>query len=96
MRHPSFLHKSIDMAFPYLFRIESEVKSQMQKIEFYCKFCKKSMKMAYEPVGVDDTQVMNGVIIRCHTHKCTRVVVLKKYTEGVIIKMTDSRGKCYL
>ena len=68
----------------------------MQEIEFYCKKCRKSMKMSYELTGDKDTPVMNGISIRCHTHKCTRVVTLKKYTEGKIIQRAGASGRCYL
>ena len=30
------------------------------------------------------------------THKCTRVVTLKNFTEGQIAERTDALGKCYL
>ncbi len=56
----------------------------------------KSMKMSYELTGDDSAPVMNGIIIRCHTHKCTRVVTLKNYTEGQIRTRADAYGKCYL
>ena len=39
---------------------------------------------------------MNGIMIKCHTHKCTRVVTLKNFTEGQILERTDALGKCYL
>ncbi|SCH35456.1 Uncharacterised protein [uncultured Clostridium sp.] len=39
---------------------------------------------------------MNGIMIKCHTHKCTRVVTLKNFTEGQIVERTDALGKCYL
>ncbi|MEE3462624.1 MAG: hypothetical protein VZR00_12235 [Lachnospiraceae bacterium] len=68
----------------------------MQEIEFYCKKCRKSMKMSYELTGDKDTPVMNGISIRCHTNKCTRVVTLKKYTEGKIIQRAGASGRCYL
>ena len=68
----------------------------MQKIEFYCKNCKKSMKMAYRLSGDLQAPVMTGMMIRCHTNKCTRVVMLKKFTEEQIIAKADAHGKCYL
>lgn len=68
----------------------------MQEIEFYCKICKKSMKMSYILTGDKDAPVMNGVIIRCHTRKCTRALTLKKFTEGDILKRTNANGKCFL
>ena len=42
--------------FPFPFQtsdqnIESEVKSQLQAIDFYCKKCKKSMRISYALTG---------------------------------------------
>ena len=68
----------------------------MDKIDFYCRKCRKSLKMSYEISGNEDAPAMNGIMIRCHTNKCTRVVTLKNFTEGQIIARTDSCGKCYL
>ena len=68
----------------------------MQEIEFYCKKCRKSMKMSYELTGDKDTPVMNGISIRCHTRKCTRVVTLKNFTEGKIEQRANASGRCYL
>ena len=87
--------------FPFPFQTsdqynESEVKSQLQAIDFYCKKCKKSMRISYALTGDDNASAMNGIIIKCHTHKCTRVVTLKNFTEGQIIERTDALGKCYL
>ena len=87
--------------FPFPFQTsdqynESEVKSQLQAIDFYCKKCKKSMRISYALTGDDNAPAMNGIIIKCHTHKCTRVVTLKSFTEGQILERTDALGKCYL
>ena len=68
----------------------------MQAIDFYCKKCKKSMRISYALTGDDNAPAMNGIIIKCHTHKCTRVVTLKSFTEGQIKERTDALGKCYL
>lgn len=68
----------------------------MQEIEFYCKVCKKSMKMYYTLTGDVNASVLNGVVIRCHTHKCIRAVTLKHFTEEDILKRTDANGKCFL
>ena len=68
----------------------------MREIEFYCKRCRKSMKISYELTGMEDTPVLAGVSIRCHTHKCTRVVSLKKFTEERAMIQTDEFGRCYL
>ena len=87
--------------FPFPFQtsdqnIESEVKSQLQAIDFYCKKCGKSMRISYALTGDDNAPAMNGIMIKCHTHKCTRVVTLKNFTEGQIKSGADAHGKCYL
>ena len=87
--------------FPFPFQtsdqiIESEVKSRMQAIDFYCKNCKKSLRISYELTGDDMAPAMNGIVIKCHTHKCTRVVTLKNFTEGQIKSRANAQGKCYL
>ena len=87
--------------FPFPFQTsdqynESEVKSQLQAIDFYCKKCKKSMRISYALTGDKEAPAMNGIMIKCHTHKCTRVVTLKNFTEGQILERTDALGKCYL
>ena len=68
----------------------------MQEIEFYCKKCRKTMKMSYALIGDKDAPAMNGIIIRCHTRKCTRVVTLKNFTEGKIVQRANASGRCYL
>ena len=68
----------------------------MQQIDFYCKKCKKSMKMSYMVSGDKDALVLRGMAIRCHTNKCTRVLMLKNFTEGRLIENADANGKCYL
>ena len=69
---------------------------EIKQIEFYCKKCRKSMKMAYLLTCSDDAPVLPGMIIRCHTNRCTRVMVLKKYTEGMLIARADNEGKVYI
>jgi hypothetical protein len=68
----------------------------MQKIVFYCRKCRKSMKMAYCLTGNINDSAMNGIVIRCHTHKCTRVVTLRNFTEKKISEGADSYGRYYL
>ena len=91
------------VTFPFLFKfkmmtivLNGRCRTCMQVIEFYCRKCKKTMKMAYSLTGDDDAPVMAGMMIRCHTHKCTRVAILKKFTEGQLRSRTDSFGRCYL
>ena len=68
----------------------------MQEITFYCRNCKKSMRMSYELTGDDNAPVMNGITIRCHTHKCIRAAVLMKYTEGILKDRADAQNRVYL
>ncbi len=87
--------------FPFPFQtsdqnIELEVKSRMQAIEFYCKKCRKSMRISYALTGDRMAPAMNGIMIKCHTHKCTRVVTLRNFTEGQIVESMDAHGNCYL
>ena len=69
---------------------------ELKQIKYYCKKCRKSMKMAYLLTGNDDEPALTGMIIRCHTNRCTRVMVLKKYTEGMLIARADNEGKVYI
>ena len=67
----------------------------MQQVDLYCKKCKKSMKMSYMVSGEKDAPVLTGITIRCHTNKCTRVVMLKNFTEGCLIAQADVICKRY-
>lgn len=69
---------------------------ELKQIDFYCKNCKKSLKMTYFVSGDSEAPVLPGMQIRCHTNKCTRVMVLKKYTEGMMIAQADKEGKVYI
>ena len=62
----------------------------MQQIDFYCKKCKKSMKMSYMVSGDKDAPILTRITIRCHTNKCTRVVMLKNFTEGDWLKHEEA------
>ena len=42
---------------------ESEVKSQLQAIDFYCKKCRKSMRISYALTGDRTAPAMNGIMI---------------------------------
>ena len=68
----------------------------MQAIDFFCKKCRKSMRISYALTGDRTAPAMNGSTIKYHTHICTRVVPLKNFTEGQIVEKTDALGKCYL
>ena len=68
----------------------------MQTIDFYCRKCRKSMKMSYSLCGDDDASALSGIMIRCHTRKCTRVVTFRSFKEGQIRRGADASGKYYL
>lgn len=67
-----------------------------KKIEFYCKHCKKSMKVRYIPSGNPDALVLSGIEMACHTRKCIRVITLKRVTEGDILAHTGKDGKVFI
>lgn len=73
-----------------------QVRNELEAIDFYCKKCKKSLRISYALTGDANTPAMNGIMIRCHTNKCTRVVTLKNFTEGQILSEADAHGRCYL
>lgn len=68
----------------------------MQQINFYCKNCRKTMKMSYGVAGNKNAPVLPGMLIKCHTNKCARVMVLKKYTEEMLIAQADKEGKVFV
>ena len=68
----------------------------MQMIDLYCRKCKKSLRVGYVLTGDDAAPALDGAFIKCCTHKCTRVMRLKGYTEGLIKMMAGTQGKCYL
>ena len=51
--------------------------------------------MSYVLSGDDNAPAMSGIILRCHTRKCTKVAILKKYTEGMI-RANSKDGKFYV
>ena len=69
---------------------------EIKQIEFYCKKCRKSMKMSYSVTGDIETPVMQGMMIKCHTNKCVRVISFKKFTEGMLLEHTNAEGKYYV
>lgn len=61
----------------------------MQQIELHCKKCNQRF-FDYLVSGDDETIVLQGITLKCI--RCKRVLVLKRYTEG-IIKMNSANGK---
>lgn len=68
----------------------------IKKIDFYCKRCKKSLGVSYEATGDESTPVLTGVTMKCHTHKCVRVLAFKNMTEGYIIEHAKGSDKLYI
>lgn len=71
-----------------------ERRGRMRIVEFYCKKCKGSMHMSYGMTGDKNRQVMDGMIIKCA--RCKKVIIMKKCTEGMIERNTDTNNKLYL
>ena len=65
------LNKEAFGDFPFPFQTsdqidELEVKSRMQAIDFYCKKCRKSMRISYALTGDRTAPAMNGFMIWGH------------------------------
>ena len=48
------------------------------------------------PSGNPDAKVLEGVIIRCHTNKCTRVMTFKNMKEQEILGKADRFNRVYI
>lgn len=62
----------------------------MQEIEFYCKNCKKSMKMAYRLSGDLQAPVMTGMMIRCHTN----IMYKSCNAQEIYRRANNSQSRC--
>jgi len=71
-------------------RTELEI---LDTIDFYCRKCRKSLKITYVATGEMQAPVLPNVQIKCH--HCTRVMVLKNYTEELLIKHSRD-GRHYI
>ena len=61
----------------------------MQQIELHCRECNMRL-MDYMVSGNDDNIVLQGIVIKCP--RCKRVMILKRYTEGMLKEHTK-KGK---
>lgn len=68
----------------------------MQMIDLYCKNCNKSFKISHVISGDDSTPVLPNTVIKCHRCQQKRVIILKKWTEGMVIEHTDEQNRCYV
>ena len=64
----------------------------MQQIELHCKECNQRF-FDYMVTGNNETIVLQGISLKCT--RCKRVLVLKKYTEGILMKHTKN-AKFYI
>jgi len=65
----------------------------MQEITFYCKKCRKSLRIYYRLTGDMSAPVLPNIDIKCHC--CIRVMFLKKYTEGKLVENSVG-GRMYI
>ena len=56
---------------------------ELKVIDFYCKKCKKSMKVSYMVTGNRNYPVLPRVMMKCH--HCGRVMTLKNFKEGELL-----------
>ena len=62
-------------------------------IDFFCKNCRKSLKVSYRSTGDINSKVLLNKSIACM--QCKRVIRLKGYTERMVSK-TSVDGKWYI
>lgn len=63
----------------------------MQQIELHCKECNQRF-FDYIVTGNNETIVLQGISLKCA--RCKRVLVLKKYTEGILMKHSKNAKFC--
>lgn len=63
----------------------------MQQIELHCKECNQRF-FDYMVTGNNETIVLQGISLKCA--RCKRVLVLKKYTEGILMKHSKNAKFC--
>lgn len=66
---------------------------EFKVIEFYCKKCKKSMKVSYIVTGKKNYPVLPSVIMKCH--HCGRGMTFKNFKEGDLLDKVE-QDKYYL
>ena len=63
----------------------------MQQIEVQWKECNQRF-FDYMVTGNNETIVLQGISLKCA--RCKRVLVLKKYTEGILLKHSKNAKFC--
>ena len=66
---------------------------ELKVIDFYCKKCKKSMKVSYMVTGNRNYPVLPRVMMKCH--HCGRVMTLKNFKEGELLDRVE-QDKYYI
>lgn len=72
---------------------QTELNKELQVIDFYCKKCKKSMRISYMVTGNSSYPVLPSVIMKCH--HCNRVMTLKDFKEDELLDNVE-HDKCYI
>ena len=62
--------------------------NERKYIDLYCRRCRKSLHVNYELTGDPDSPVLPNITMKCGC--CTRTMVFKKYTEGILAGRTKS------
>ena len=75
---------------------KEQTELERKVIDFYCKKCKKTLKVGYVNSGNPDAKVLERIIMRCHTNKCTRVMTFKNMTEKEILTKVDKFNRIYI
>lgn len=68
----------------------------MKQLDFYCKKCKKSLKISYVLTGDASAKVLGGIVMSCRTNKCIRTITFKNMTEGDLLASADKLGRVYI
>ena len=71
----------------------TELNKELNVIDFYCKKCKKSMKISYLVTGNINYPVLPRVMMKCH--HCGRVMTLKNFKEGELLDKVE-QDKYYI
>ena len=73
--------------------VNDRQKVTVKVIDFYCKKCKKSMKVSYMVTGNRNYPVLPRVMMKCH--HCGRVMTLKNFKEGELLDRVE-QDKYYI
>ena len=69
-------------------RGSGKLEREIKRIDLYCRRCRKSLHIAYEPTGDPDFPVLSNITMKC-AH-CARVMEFKGYRERQIMERAKS------